>query len=335
VIRALLLAAAGLGVVVLWRLGPWSPAGFAEYRMLAGGDIPAAVTAAADGTIWFTIENSNAIGVLRDGAVQRISKGRDNLEPLGLAVAPDGGVWFTDALADSIGHLPLEGPVESIPLPTGVTQFGRLTAAPDGAVWFADSWSNGVVRLKDRVFTAYPASSPNAGPFGVATDGQGVVWATFQNANRLERIGPDGQLAEFDVPTRGAGPTDVAVDAAGVVWFLELRAGKVGRFADGHFSEYPVRAPAAGLTSLAVAPDGSVWFTELREHKLGNLRDGNLVELQLPRDDARPFGVAVDAQGNVWYTDLTGWLGQLPAERALATTSTSGLDLRMFSWLGG
>jgi virginiamycin B lyase len=334
-IRALLVVAAGLGAVLVWRFGPWSPAEFAEYRMLAGGDIPAAVTAAPDGTIWFTIENSNAIGFLRDGAIQRISKGRENLEPLGLSVAPDGDVWFTDALADSIVHLLPAGDVESIAVPTGVSQFGRLVAAPDGAVWFADSWTNGVIRFKDGVFTPYQASSPNAGPFGVAADDRGAVWATLQNANRLVRIAPDGQLAEFELPTRSAGPTDVAVDATGAVWFIELRAGKVGRFADGRFSEYPVRSAAAGLTSLAVAPDGSVWFTELREHKLGNLRDGNFVELQLPREDARPFGVAVDAQGNVWYTDLTGWLGRVPAERA-RTGTMSGLELRrMFSWLGG
>lgn len=331
-IRALLLATTVVAGLVFWRFGPWSSAGFAEYRMLGGGDIPAAVAVGPDGSVWFTIDNSNAIGVLRDNALQRISKGRDNLEPLGLAVGPDAHVWFTDALAESIGHLPPDGNIETIPLPTGVTQFGRLAVAPDGAVWFADSWTNSVVRLKDGVFTPYQAHSANAGPFGVAVDSQGAVWAALQNANKLMRIGPDGQDAEFEIPTRAAGPSDVALDSTGAVWFIELRAGKIGRFADSRFSEYPVRTPSAGLTSLAVASDGSVWFTELREHKLGRLRAGNLVELRLPRDDARPFGVAVDAQGNVWYTDLTGWLGHIPADQA----RTSGLDLRgMLSWLGG
>ena len=331
-IRILVLIAAGLIGLVAWRLGPWTPAAFSEQRMLVAGDIPAAVAVGPDGDVWFTIDNSNAIGVVRDGALQRVPKGRDNLEPLGLAVAPNGDVWFTDALAESIGHLPPGGAAESIPLPTAVTQFGRLAVAPDGAVWFADSWTNSIVRLKDGVFTGYPVSSPNAGPFGVAVDGQGVVWAALQNANRLVRIGPDGELAEIEVPTRSAGPSDVAIDAAGAVWFVELRAGKIGRFADGRFSEYPIRSPSAGLTSLAVGPDGTVWFTELREHTLGRLREGELAELRLPRDDARPFGVAVDAQGNVWYTDLAGWLGQLPADQARAW----GPDLRrMFSWLGG
>jgi virginiamycin B lyase len=313
----------GLLALLAWRFGPWAPAGFVERRMLVRGDIPAALAVGPDGAIWFTIENSNAIGVLRGGKLQRIQKGRENLEPLGLAVAPDGHVWFTDAMAESIGHLAPDGAVESIRLPTGIAQFGRLAVAPDGAVWFAEGWTNSVVRLKDGVFTPYQPSSPNASPFGVALDAGGTVWATLQAANRLVRITPDGQLAEFELPTRAGGPSDVAVDPSGAVWFIELRAGKIGRFADGRFSEFPVPAPSAGLTDLAVAPDGSVWFTELREHKLGRLRDGSVTEFRL-REDARPFGVDVDAQGNVWYTDLAGWLGTLPAEYA----RSPGLDLR-------
>jgi virginiamycin B lyase len=331
-IRLVIVAGAVLAGLALWRFGPWSTANTAEYRMLGGGDIPAAVAVAPDGSVWFTIDNSNAIGVLRDRSVQRISKGRDNLEPLGLAVAPDGQVWFTDALADSIGHLAPDGSIELIPLPTGVTQFGRLAVAPDGAVWFTDSWTNSVVRLKDGAFTPYEARSANAGPFGVAVDDNGVAWAALQNANKLVRIGSDGQLAEFEIPTRAAGPTDVALDASGAVWFVELRAGKIGRFADDRFTEYSIGSGSAGLTSLAVARDGTVWFAELREHKLGRLRDGKLSEVRLPRDDARPFGVAVNEQGDVWYTDLTGWLGHLPADKA----GTFGPDLRgMLSWLGG
>ena len=330
--RLLLLAGAVLAGFAFWRFGPWSAASPAEFRMAGGGDIPTAVAVGPDGSVWFTIDNSNAIGVLRDSIVQRIAKGRDNLEPLGLAVAPDGHVWFTDALADSIGQLSPDGSIELTPLPTGVTQFGRLSVAPDGGVWFADSWTNSVVRLKDGIFTPYVARTPNAGPFGVTVDANGVAWAALQNANKLVRIDTDGQVAEFEVPTRSAGPSDVAVDASGGVWFIELRAGKIGHFADNRFTEYPVRSPSAGLTSLAVARDGGVWFAELREHTLGRLRDGRLAELRLPRDDARPFGVAVDERGDVWYTDLTGWLGHVRADQA----GTFGLDLRgMLWWPGG
>jgi virginiamycin B lyase len=102
------------------------------------------------------------------------------------------------------------------------------------------------------------------------------------------------------------------------VWFLELRANKIGRFAEGRFTEFMVPSSSAGLTALAGAPDGSIWFTELSLGKLGRLRDGRVTEFRLSRAEGRPFGVAVDMANNVWYTDLSGWLGMLPADRAKA-----------------
>jgi virginiamycin B lyase len=306
-------ALAALGWLV-WRVGPWTPPHFDEYRMLGGGDMPAALALGPDGAVWFTIDNADALGVLRNGRVQRIPKGRENLEPLGLAVADDGSVWFTDPIGEAIAHLTPEGAVESFPLPTKLTQFGRLAVATDGGVWAADSWSNSLVRLQAGTFTPYPASTSGAAPFGMAADPHGGVWSTLQSAHKLIHVDAAGQLTELEPPTRSSGPSDIAVDRSGVVWFVELRAGQIGRYANGTFTEFRLPRPQAGVTDLAVAPDGSVWFAELRAQRLGHLRvDGIIDEIALPRSDARPFGVRVDRAGNVWYTDLTGWLGMLPA----------------------
>ena len=102
------------------------------------------------------------------------------------------------------------------------------------------------------------------------------------------------------------------------MWFLELRANKIGRFAEGRFTEFVLPTSSAGLTALAAAPDGAVWFTELSVGKLGRLQDGKVAEFRLPRAESRPFSVVVDAANNVWYTDLSGWLGMLPARVAKA-----------------
>ena len=174
-----------------------------------------------------------------------------------------------------------------------------------------------LTRLKDGVFTRHDVGALCAAPFGVAVGGDGTVWGTLPAANRLVRLPPAGRPAEMEVPTRGSQPGDVAVDARGAVWFLEMRANRIGRYAEGRLSDFPVTRVSPGLTALAVAPDGAVWFTELRAHRLGRLRDGVVTGFPLPRRDARPFGVAVDAGGNVWYTDLSGWLGRLYAARAL------------------
>jgi virginiamycin B lyase len=321
-IAAAILAVAAAALVLAGRVGPWANWGFTEYRMLRRTDIPAAVAVARDGTVWFTLEFSNAIGLLRNGEIKRIPKGSENIEPLGLAVDADAFAWYTDSPKGVISRISPEGTIQSFSLSMPVAKFGRLAIAPDGAVWFAEPIPVSVTQFKNGDFRRFAVGPPaptgldNVAPFGVAVDANGTVWATLQNANKLVRISPTGEVTPFTVPTRRSGLADVAVDSSGAVWFLEIVANKIGRFADGRFQEFPVPTPNAALTGLAVAPDGAVWFTELRGHKLGRLRNGVVTEFALPRPDARPFGIAVDTANNVWYTDLSGWLGRLAAERA-------------------
>jgi len=313
---------AAVVVALAGRVGPWANWGFTEYPLLSRTDIPAAIAVGRDGTVWFTIEFSNAIGLLRDGEITRIPKGSQNMEPLGLAVDANGFAWYTDSPKGVISRVSPDGEIQSFSLSMPIVRFGRLAIAPDGAIWFAEPIPVSVTQLKDGVFRRFVVGPPaptgldNVAPFGVAVDPRGVVWATLQNANKLVRISASGEMTPFPVPTRRSGLADIAVDPSGAVWFLEIAANKIGRFAEDRFQEFPVPTPNAGLTGLAVAPDGAVWFTELRAHKLGRLRNGTITEFALPRSDARPFAVAVDAANNVWYTDLSGWVGRLAAKRA-------------------
>jgi virginiamycin B lyase len=309
--------AAGLAAIFWWRF-PQSAPGFIEYPMLVRTDIPTAIDVAPDGAVWFTIEFSDAIGVFRNGRIDRIPKGSQNLEPLGLAADGAGGAWYTDAPMRVISRISSGGEIRSFLLQTPIVRLGRLDVAPDGAVWFADATTASVTRFQDDVFTRHDMGTQGGTPFGIAIDAKGTIWATLQGADKLGRIAADGTAAALDVPTRNSGLGDVAVDRSGAVWFLELRANKIGRYAEGRFTEFPVPTPSAGLTALASAPDGSVWFTELTAGKLGRLRNGQVTEFPLPRSGRRPFGVAVDAANNVWYTDLSGWLGMLPAVQAKA-----------------
>jgi len=49
------------GALVAWRLGPWRRAGFTEYQMPSASDIPTAIAVGADGSVWITIESSDAM----------------------------------------------------------------------------------------------------------------------------------------------------------------------------------------------------------------------------------------------------------------------------------
>jgi len=313
----LVVVAAGLGTL-FWRLGLRSDPGFSEFPMLVKTDIPTAIAAAPNGTVWFTIEFSDAIGIFRNGRIDRIPKGAQNLEPLGLAADGAGGAWYTDTPRRAISLISPDGAVRSFSLPTPIVRLGRLAVASNGAVWFADITTASVTRLKDGVFTRHDVGSFGATPYGVAVDTGDGVWSTLQGADLMAYISAEGEVVTVDVPTRNSGLGDIAVDRWGAVWFIELRANKIGRFAEGHFTEFTIPTQSAGLTGLAAAPDGSVWFTELSVGKLGRLRDGRVAEFRLPRSGSRPFAVTVDAANNVWYTDLSGWLGMLPASTAKA-----------------
>jgi virginiamycin B lyase len=303
-----------------WRIAPWTSRGFEEFPL--ANDIPVSIAVARDGAVWFTLESSEAIGLLRDGHIEKFPKGTESIEPLGLAVDVSGRAWYTEAPQRRISRVSADGAITSFGLATPVARLGRLAVGPDDAVWFAESTLLSVTRLRDGRFTRHVVGAlattiaADAAPFGVAVASDGTVWATLPNADALLRIAPNGETAAFVVPTRQSGLSDIAIGSDGAVFFLETSANKIGRFADGRFEEFNVPTQRAGLTALAVAPDGAVWFTELRGHRLGRLHRGTITEFDLPRADARPFGITVDAANNVWYTDLSGWLGRLDADRA-------------------
>ena len=329
---ALTLVVAGL-MLFTWPTGPSGPAGFEEIRLPNRTDIPVAIATAHDGTVWFTLESSDALGRLRNGQIERVPKDGESIEPLGLAVDADGRAWYTEAPKRTISRASPDGTIASFGIATPVARLGRLAIAPDGAVWFAEPSVMSVTRLKDGRFTRHVVGAhaakvpPDAAPFGVAVAPDGAVWVTLPNADQLLRIGPDGAATAFEVPTRQSGLGDIAVAPNGMVYFLEITANKIGRFADGRFEEFTVPTAKAGLTALAVAPDGAAWFTELRAHRLGRLHNSKITEFDLPRQNARPFGITVDGRNNVWYADLSGWLGRLDAGRARVAARSNGIGL--------
>ena len=75
----------GAGMLLLW--GAASSARFVEYRMPGPHGGPMAIAAAADGTVWFTIDQADAIGRVRGGRIELLPTPGRNYErlPCGLA----------------------------------------------------------------------------------------------------------------------------------------------------------------------------------------------------------------------------------------------------------
>jgi virginiamycin B lyase len=320
--RRPLMVVAGVAIVALIVAGVLLMRGGApatrvvEYAMTDPHDLPMAIAAAADGTIWFTIDQAESIGRLRGGHIDRLRTPGRNFEPLGLAVAGDGSAWYTDIERGAVMHITPSGEVARFSIDSAIVRLGRLAIAPDGAVWVADITGGGITSLKDGIFTQHEIGSGGGGPYGVAVTSDGVVWATLQGDSKLVRIEPGGTPVTIDLPRPGAVPTDIAVGADGSVWFLQFRANRIGRWRDGQFSDFEVSKENAGLSGLAVAGDGAIWFGMVRSSSLGRLRDGKVETFKLPRENARPYSLAADPDGNIWYADISGYVGMLPAQYA-------------------
>ncbi len=304
---------AGLMVVVL--LGAWFALGrswlqprlgFVEYKMLDPLDMPTAIAAAPDGTIWFTLDLTDAIGRLRGGRIERLSTHMANLEPIGLAIAPDGAAWYTDNAGHAITRVAPEGEVNRFPLDTASVRLGRLAVAPDGSAWFAEETGLSITRFKDGALTRHIYDSARGGPYGVALAADGSVWATLQSGDQLLHISADDKITALDLPQRNAVASDIAVAPDGSVWFLDVRADRIAHYAGGTFNEIPVNTRNAGLSGLTVGRDGAIWFGMLRAGAIGRLRGGTIISFTLPRDHA----------GNIWYADISGYIGMIPAADA-------------------
>src|SRR5205085_1983857 len=144
----------------LARVGPMGVAGGLAFLVLVG------------------LAGAAALRGLRQDRIQRLPKGSENFEPLGLAVDRDGSAWYTDGPSRLISRMSPDGVVASFALSTPVAKLARMAAAPDGAVWFAEESAYSFTRLKDGAFTRHAVSTPGIAPFGVAVDPSGAVWGT-------------------------------------------------------------------------------------------------------------------------------------------------------------
>jgi streptogramin lyase len=102
-----------------------------EYKMLEQRDIPTALAVAPDGTVWFTIDFSNAVGRLRNGKIERLPKQSNNVDALGIGVDANGNAWFADAPAIAILRISPGGELKSF-LRYPIARLGRLAVRRTG-----------------------------------------------------------------------------------------------------------------------------------------------------------------------------------------------------------
>lgn len=249
--------------------------------------IPDAIAAGPDGLLWITGEgNGPLVGLPASWVIARIS-------PIGFPAEPP--TYF--------------------PLPDG-TCATYIARGPDGAMWFT-CYADLIGRITlDGLFSFFRLP-PGRGPLGITAGPDGDLWFTENAANRIGRLTPTGELAEFPIPTAASDASLITAGLDGNLWFLEQQANEVGRVTTaGVITEFPVPGASSRLKGIAAGPDGNIWFTKLDTNELGRITpSGEATLFSLPSPGSYPLGITAGPDGNIWFVESGYRVGRLTLTR--------------------
>jgi len=186
----------------------------------------------AQGNVWFTGQGGGYLGKL-DPATGKMSEVPMPGGPYGLAIDRQGRIWVCRMGANALGvHDPSSGRTDELRTGPG-TRPRRIAAAPDGMLWVT-YYGNGMLAKVDpaamKVVKEYPMpAGPRAGPYAVAVDGAGRVWANEIDTDTVALLDPKTEkFRVFKLPSSGAGIRKAIVDAEGRYWYMGSHNGKLG-----------------------------------------------------------------------------------------------------------
>lgn len=223
-------------------------------------DVPGApygVTIASDGTIWFSMATTGAIGRCRDGVVDTFGLDPADGQPTIIIEGPDAAMWFTEFRGNRIGRITADGERTSI---DADAPYG-LCVGPDKALWFTELQSGHIARLgADGEIARFPVQGM---PSMIVAGPDGALWFTLNQANAIGRCTTAGEITVYPLPTEAANPVGITAGPDHALWFVEIGAGQIGRIStDGAIEEFALADRAARPHAITTGPDQALWFTE-------------------------------------------------------------------------
>lgn len=145
----------------------------------------------------------------------------------------------------------------------------------------------------------------NSHPHGLAVDPDGrTIWFTGKSTGTVGRIGSDGQVQHFALPTAGSVPIYVHAGPDGNMWVTELAGNKIARVTPaGVVTEFDIPTPYARPIAIVPGPDGNMWFSEEHGSNVARITPAGIVtEFAVPRAHPNQIlaGLAFDREGNLW-----------------------------------
>lgn len=199
-----------------------------------------------------------------DPVIQEFELSTPGHRPQAIALGPDGNFWVTEVIKHKIIRVTPEGKVTEFPVPgEGVGVLQGISPGPDKQIYFTSREENAVRRMTtDGKFgetykipsTAIDPKSLTKGswPRAISTGADGAVYFAEMAANKIGRIGADGKMTEFAIPTADSKPYAVVAGPDKMIWFTESGGDKIGRLdpATGKIDEFdlPTGSPGTSMS---------------------------------------------------------------------------------------
>jgi virginiamycin B lyase len=209
---------------------------FAHYDLPEGSE-PWDLDVDNAGNVWFSAKGRDEIGKLvpGSGTPTWYSGLAPGAQPAGIDHYGS-YVYFTEPGADRIGRLnTTTGQVADGSRGTG-SQPQDVAVTPSGGPWFSETGANRIFLLDPSTLgmgCLVPVQTLDSEPYGIATDGNSLIWFTERAGNKLglyqHPLDACSTHLEFPLPTPNRLPTGIAVDSEGCVWYTAPGVNRIGR----------------------------------------------------------------------------------------------------------
>jgi streptogramin lyase len=260
--------------------------------------VVSAITATADGGVWFTEAGGKIGRSTSTGALQEFTLA-PGARPTDIATGSDGNVWIADNGRDSIDRLTPAGTIVEYHLPPGDAPPLKLTADHDG-IWFIESGR----AVLGRMSLSGQFSDVSLGgfiPSNIAVDSNNDVWLSEVSRPRIARYSSgDLSIVSLEGVASLWGPVrQMALAGDGSLWFTQAAGGNyLGHITTGYAVSYIQLA--SGETAFAVETDsaGNVWFSASGGVGTVNLATSVVVQYPMQVGVNQPFAIGSD--GSLW-----------------------------------